>query len=56
MTAALGGLSVEASAAARNSVSAAAQIATGIGGPSGDALRGAANRAFVDGFGVAMQV
>ena len=53
---ALTGLPVGAAAAAKNSIGAAGQIATELGGPSGEALRTSANSAFVDGFGIAMVV
>jgi DHA2 family integral membrane protein (MFS transporter) len=56
VTDAVSGLSVESAAAVKNSVGAAAQVATSIGGPAGDALRASANAAFVDGFGAAMLV
>ena len=45
-----------AAAAAKNSIGAAGQIATELGGPAGEALQTSANSAFVDGFVVAMAV
>ena len=49
-------LPVEAAAAAKNSIGAAAQLADGLSGPSGEALNLSAANAFIDGFGVAMAV
>ena len=40
-------------ATAKNSVGGAVQAAATLGGPLGDGVRGAANAAFVDAFGVA---
>jgi EmrB/QacA subfamily drug resistance transporter len=51
---AVSSLSPDLAAAARRSVSAALEIATGMGGPAGQSLRRAANTAFMDGFGLAM--
>ena len=53
---ALTGLPAGAAAAAKNSIGAAGQIATELGGPSGEALHTSANSAFVDGFTIAMGV
>ena len=50
------GLPAEAAAAAQNFVGAATQIAVNMGGPAGEALRTAANTAFVDALGVALPV
>ena len=50
------GLPAETAAVAQNFVGAAAQIAASMGGPAGDALRTAANTAFVDALGVALPV
>ena len=50
------GLPAGAAAAAKNSIGAAGQIATELGGPAGEALQTSANSAFVDGFAVAMAV
>jgi len=47
-------LSPDLAAAAKRSVGAALEIAGGMGGPAGEALRRAANAAFMDGFGLAM--
>ena len=51
---AVAGLPAEAAAAAQDFVGAAAQIAVNMGGPTGEALRAAANTAFVDALGVAV--
>ncbi len=51
---ALGGLPTEAAAAAKNFVGGAAQVAADLGGPAGEALRTAANTAFLDGLSVAL--
>jgi len=47
-------LGSDVAAAAKRSVGAALEVAGGIGGPAGEALRRAANAAFMDGFGLAM--
>ena len=39
---------------AQDNLGAAAQVAAGLGGPAGDALRTAANAAFMDAFGIAL--
>jgi EmrB/QacA subfamily drug resistance transporter len=53
---AVSSLSPDLAAAARRSVGAALEIAARVGGPAGSSLRGAANAAFMDGFGLAMLV
>ena len=47
-------LPAEAAAAAKNFVGGAAQVAADLGGPAGDALRTAANAAFLNGLSVAL--
>ena len=49
----ISGLPTEVYATAKNSVGGAVQAAATLGGPLGDGVRGAANAAFVDAFGVA---
>ena len=44
----------ELAAAAQDNAGSAARVAVGLGGPIGDALREAANVAFIDAFGIAM--
>ena len=54
MASAVAGLPAGAAAAARNSIGAASQVAGGLSGPEGDALRSAANVAFTNALAVAM--
>ncbi len=54
ITAATAPLSPDLAAAAKRSVNAALQVAGGIGGPTGQALRRAAGTAFMNGFSLAM--
>ncbi len=49
-------LGSDVAATAKRSVGAALQVAAGIGGSTGDALRRAASAAFMDGFGLALLV
>ena len=51
---AVAGLPAADARLAQNSVGVATQIATNLGGPTGDTLRAATYSAFVDGFGLAM--
>lgn len=53
---AVSSLSPDLATAAKQSVSAALEIAGGVGGPAGASLRRAANAAFMDGFSLAMLV
>lgn len=51
---AVSSLGPDLAAAAKRSVGAALQVSGGMGGPAGEALRRAADAAFMDGFGLAM--
>jgi len=51
---AVSSLGPDLAATAKRSVGAALQVSGGMGGPAGDALRRAADAAFMDGFGLAM--
>ena len=51
---AISGLPEELATAAQDNVGSAAQVAAGIGGPPGEALRNAANVAFIDASGIAL--
>ena len=53
---AVAGLPSAVADAAKNSIGAASQVAAGIGGPEGEALRSASNLAFTDALTVAMAV
>ena len=56
IAAAVSGLPEGLAKAAQDNLGSAAQVAAGLGGPRGDALREAANAAFIDAMGIALLV